>query len=70
VLIAQDRPRVERFRRSEGEEWIFSAVDGLLATVHMTSIGCDLALADVYERVQFPAAEDAEPGAPLPDEEK
>jgi Uma2 family endonuclease len=63
VVIAQDRPRIERFRRTEGQDWLFSAVDGLEAIAHLTSIGCDLALADVYERVQFPATGDVEPAA-------
>jgi Uma2 family endonuclease len=66
VLIAQDRPRLERFRRSEGQDWLFSAVDGLEETAHLTAIGCDLALADVYERVPFPVAADAEPAATPP----
>jgi Uma2 family endonuclease len=66
VLITQDRPRIERFRRSEGQDWLFSAVDGLEESAHLTSIGCDLALADVYERVQFPAAGDVEPLADPP----
>jgi Uma2 family endonuclease len=66
VLIAQDRPRIERFRRSEGQDWLFSAVDGLEETAHLTAIGCELALTDVYERVQFPAAGDMEPAATSP----
>jgi Uma2 family endonuclease len=66
ILIAQDRPRIERFRRSEGKDWLFSAVDGLEETAHLTSIGCDLALADVYERVQFAVGGDAEPSAGRP----
>jgi Uma2 family endonuclease len=66
VLIAQDRPRVERFRRAQGKEWLFAAVDGLEGTVHLTSIGCDLALADVYERVQLPVPGEAEPSAGPP----
>jgi Uma2 family endonuclease len=63
ILIAQDRSRVERFRRFEGAEWIFSAADGPGATVHLASIDCDLALADVYDRVQFP---DPTPSPPAP----
>lgn len=66
VLIAQDRPRIERFRRLEGQDWLFSAVDGLEETAHLISIGCDLALADVYERVQLPATGDVEPAAGPP----
>jgi Uma2 family endonuclease len=66
ILIAQDRPRIERYRRSEEQEWIFSATDGLENTTHLGSIGCDLVLADVYDRVEFAAAEGTRRLGPLP----
>jgi Uma2 family endonuclease len=55
VLVAQDRPRVERYVRQEpGEDWRFAAVSDLQGTLDLLSIGCGLALAEVYARVQFP----------------
>lgn len=62
ILIAQDAPHIERFLRQSDGTWLFSEVDGLDATIALTSIDCTLALADVYERVDF-----SPPDAPEPD---
>ncbi len=52
VLIAQDRPRVERYvRQAEGDEWLLTEFSGLEATVSLPEIGCELALAEVYDKV-------------------
>jgi Uma2 family endonuclease len=56
VLIAQDAPRIERFVR-QGDVWQFSDAVGLDASLELPSIGCTLALADVYEQVTFEAEE-------------
>ena len=50
VLVAQDRPRVERYAR-RGHEWVLAEASGLDATVELTSLGCTLALAEVYDKV-------------------
>ena len=52
VLVAQDKIRVEHFRR-EGEEWILSEVSGPDATLHLASIDCHIAVAAIYEKVEF-----------------
>ena len=50
VLVAQDKVHVEHFvRQTEG--WLLTETDDLAATLQLPSIGCTLALADVYERV-------------------
>lgn len=59
ILIAQDEAQVERYVRQESEIWQFSAAHGLDAEVDLTSIGCKLRLAEVYEQIDF---EDAEAG--------
>lgn len=53
VLIAQDSVRVERYVRQPNEEWVFSETADINATLELTSIQCQLALADVYEKVAF-----------------
>lgn len=55
VLIAQDEARVERFlRQNNGKgEWLYAAAVGLEATLTLPSIGCTLALTDVYAKVDF-----------------
>jgi Uma2 family endonuclease len=52
VLVSQDKIRVERFRR-EGDEWILSEVSGSEATLHLESIDCHVAVAAIYEKVEF-----------------
>jgi Uma2 family endonuclease len=62
VLVSQDMPHVERFvKRDEG--WVLMDAEGLEATIRLESISCELSLAEVYDRVTFPAAENenAEP---------
>ena len=55
VLIAQDYRHVERFRRADAsKEWGYLAVDDLEASVELPSIGCTLAVRDVYEHVDVP----------------
>lgn len=51
VLVAQDRPLVERFRRQNDGSWVLGEAAGLDAVIELSSIGCALALADVYRRV-------------------
>jgi Uma2 family endonuclease len=56
VLIAQDQPHIERFVRQADGQWLMSEVSGLEAVLPMPSIGCELALALVYLKVEFPEA--------------
>ena len=51
VLVAQDRPQIELFQRQDKGDWLLSVFKGLEARVSLEAISCDLALADVYERV-------------------
>jgi Uma2 family endonuclease len=56
VLIAQDRPHAERFSRQPDGQWLLAEVNGLEAVLALPAIGCELALAQVYHKVTFPAA--------------
>ncbi len=57
VLISQDTYRVERYLRQPNDEWLLSIVQGVDGSLNLTSIGCTLALADVYDKVVFDATE-------------
>lgn len=57
VLVAQDRPQIERFSRQEDRHWLLDEASGLDAALHLTTIDVTLKLADVYAKVQFPQAE-------------
>ncbi len=54
VLIEQSKPRVEHRHRARAEEWISRVFDALDQTVSLESIGVELPLARIYERVDFP----------------
>lgn len=53
VLVSQDQPRVEQFLRQDGNHWLFTATAGLDATVTLSSIQCELALTEIYDKVAF-----------------
>jgi Uma2 family endonuclease len=55
VLVSQAMPLVEHYRRQPNNEWVLSAVSELEGTLHLASIDCSLRLAEVYDRVTFPA---------------
>jgi Uma2 family endonuclease len=55
VLIAQDRQRIERYvKQGEGPDWLLTAVSQ--GAVSLPSIGCELRLADVYDKLDLPEA--------------
>jgi Uma2 family endonuclease len=57
LLVDQNRLHVERYTRRPEGGWLLADARGLAAVLHLSSIGCDLALADVYDGVSFePAA--------------
>jgi len=49
VLVAQDRAYVEGI-------WLYRALEGRGATLALPNLDCTLALNDVYDKVEFPAA--------------
>lgn len=53
LLIAQDEARIERFLRQPSGEWLLTIVEGVEASLHLPSVACTLALAEVYEEVDF-----------------
>lgn len=65
VLLAQDRPSVEVYRRQEGGLWAFQPHHGLEASAAILSVGIELPLSELYVGVQFP--QEKEPAAQLPE---
>lgn len=55
VLVAQDKPRIERFLRT-AEGWNHTLVEGIDQTITFESINVSLMLSRVYERIEFAAA--------------
>ncbi len=56
ILVAQDKPMIEHYRRQPNGEWALATVSGLDASLNIESIGCELKLSEVYDGVSFPAA--------------
>jgi Uma2 family endonuclease len=55
VLVAQDRYHVEHFVRQPDNRWLLAETNRLADTIHLSSIDCDLALTEVYDKVEMPA---------------
>ena len=53
VLIAQNRPHIESYRRQADQQWLLREYSELDGTLRLLSIDCDLALAEVYDKVEL-----------------
>ncbi len=62
-LIDLDRPHVTHFLRQSENQWLYASVTGLEKTVELRSIGCTIALADVYRQVNFDEPEQTGPAS-------
>jgi Uma2 family endonuclease len=54
AIVWQDEPKIELFER-DGGAWTSRSVNGLAGSIMIPGPGVALALADVYEGVEFPA---------------
>jgi Uma2 family endonuclease len=61
LLIAQDAVHVEQYVRQPDGRWILSEEASLGGTIHLASIGCDLEVAEIYEKTDLVVVD--EPGA-------
>lgn len=55
VLVSQDGPRLEHFSRQPDGTWSHVELDGTDAALKLDSINCRVALADIYDRIDFAA---------------
>lgn len=53
ILIAQDSVRLEQYVRQSDGRWILSEYSDLEVTAEIQSIGCELPMKDVYDKVVF-----------------
>jgi len=53
LIVAQDIPALEHYRRQGPKEWILVDITDWETPVELSSIQCQLALKDIYEKVNF-----------------
>ena len=56
LLVASDRIRADLYTRQEDGGWLLTSADGPAGTLSLASVNCQIALADVYEKVKFETA--------------
>src|SRR6266852_1063336 len=56
LLVSQDEPLVEHFRREE-EHWVYTKREGLHASVALPAARCELPLQEIYYQVKFETAD-------------
>ncbi len=61
VLVAQDKVLVEHYARhgDTGGQWMLTEISDPDGTLHLASIDCDVALQDIYDRVESSSSDEA-----------
>ena len=54
ILVAQDESHIEQLVRQPDGSWIFSEINKLDATLRLNSIACEIATAEIFDKVDFP----------------
>lgn len=52
LLVSQEQAHIERYIRQE-DGWLLTEAKGMEASIELSSVGCTLTLADVYDKVTF-----------------
>jgi hypothetical protein len=53
LLVAQERAHVEHCRRQNGGEWIPSEASSLDVSLNLSTLECQIALREVYDKVDI-----------------
>jgi len=53
VLVSTDEARIEKYVRHGDGFWFFSEAVGLESAIEFTAIECQIALAEVYDKIDF-----------------
>ncbi|MDQ7024987.1 MAG: Uma2 family endonuclease [Anaerolineae bacterium] len=51
LLVTQNEARIERFLRQDTDSWLYTETVGLENNIALPSIGCVIALSDVYNKL-------------------
>lgn len=52
-LVAQEKYHIERYARQDNDRWLLTEASDLQEVVHLSSIECELSLAEVYDKVEM-----------------
>ena len=58
LLVSQDVAYIEHYARLADSQWVYSVAEGLAATLTIPALGITLALADIYDGIDFNADRD------------
>ena len=61
VIVEQDSAYMNKYVRNDDGTWTMSVIEGLETSVDLTSIGCQLRTADIYDGVTFPPSPELQP---------
>ena len=53
LMIEQDEPHIEHWTRQRENHWDFVEIDDLARSIELTSIGCVLPPAEVYDKIDW-----------------
>ena len=53
MLISQNKPHIDHYVRQADNHWLLSAAGGLDARIKLGAISCELALSEVFDKVDF-----------------
>jgi len=58
LLVSQEEAKIERFLRNDDGTWTLTEAAGLAATLPLPSLGIEIGLEEVFDKVDFSAAEE------------
>lgn len=64
ALISQDRVAIDVYSRQSDGRWLLSAFDQIEQIITLESVGCDLPVAEVYDKVEFLSEAEAQGANP------
>uniref|UniRef100_B8HN82 Putative restriction endonuclease domain-containing protein n=1 Tax=Cyanothece sp. (strain PCC 7425 / ATCC 29141) TaxID=395961 RepID=B8HN82_CYAP4 len=53
LIIDQYRPYVEQYSKTDAHKWIFTEYNDMESCILLSSISCEIRLADLYEGIEF-----------------
>ena len=56
IMLSQYQPFAEHYTRQAEDIWALMELSSLSDVIHLPSIGCDLPLSVIYERIEFPTS--------------